>query len=62
MEQLKEDDLASGYLLFTIVSVKENIVVLGTAESAIEIKFFDGGYRYTAFVSAEAFSKAFESF
>jgi hypothetical protein len=62
MEQLKDDDFSSGDLLFTIVSNKENIVVLGTAEAAMEIKFFDGGYKYTAFVSADSLSEAFKNF
>ena len=60
--QLKGDDFSLENLLVTIVSKKENIVVLGTAEAAMEIKFFDGGYKYTAFVSADSLSKAFKSF
>jgi hypothetical protein len=62
MEHLKDDDFSSENLLFTIVNSKENIVVLGTVEVAIEIKFFDGGYKYTAFMSAEGLSDAFRSF
>jgi hypothetical protein len=58
MEQLKDDDFSSENLLFTIVNQKENIVVLGTAEYAMEIKFFDGGYKYTAFMSSDDLSKA----
>jgi hypothetical protein len=59
MEQLKDDDFSSENLLFTIVNQKENIVVLGTTEYAMEIKFFDGGYKYTAFMSADNLSEAF---
>ena len=62
LEELKDDDLSSIDLLFTIVSNKDNIVVFGTAESAAEIKFFDGGYKYTAFVSVDSLSNAFGSF
>ena len=62
MEQLKDGDFASDDLLFTIVSNKENVVVLGTAESAMEIKLFDGGYKYTVFISVDGLSKAFGSF
>jgi len=59
-EQLKDDDFSSEDLLFTIVSKKENIVVLGTTEYAMEIKFFDGGYKYTAFMSADGLLEAFK--
>jgi hypothetical protein len=59
MEQLKDDDFSSEDLLFTIVNQKDNIVVLGTTEYAMEIKFFDGGYKYTAFMSADSLSEAF---
>jgi len=60
MERLKDDDFLSKNLLVTIVSKKENIVVLGTADYAVEIKFFDGGYKYTMFMSADGLSKAFK--
>jgi hypothetical protein len=58
-EQIKNDDFSSDNLLFTIVNKKENIVVLGNTEAAVEISFFDGGYKYTAYVSADGLSKAF---
>ena len=61
-ELVKEDKFSSADLLFTIVGNKENVVVLGTNESAVEIKFFDGGYKYTAFVSVDSLSNAFGSF
>jgi len=60
MELLKDDDFSSENLLVTIVSKKENIVVIGTADYAMEIKFFDGGYKYTVFMSADGLSKAFK--
>ena len=60
LEQLKDDDFSSGNLLFTIVNEKENIIVLGTAEYALEIKFFDGGYRYLMFMAADGLSEAFK--
>jgi hypothetical protein len=53
MEQFKTDNFAFENLLFMIVNQKENIVVLGTDKYAIEIKFFDGGYKYTSFMSAD---------
>jgi len=62
IEQIKDDDFSSESLLFTIISNKENIVVLGNAEYAMEIKFFDGGYKYTGFVSADSLSGAFRRF
>ncbi|MCL2763540.1 MAG: hypothetical protein FWD36_10150 [Treponema sp.] len=60
VQQLKDDDLLSENLLFTIVSNKDNIIVLGTAEYAMEIKFFDGGYKYTGYISADGLSNAFK--
>jgi hypothetical protein len=59
MEQIKNGDLSSDNLLFTIVSNKENIVVFGDAEAAIEISFFEGGYKYTAYMSVDSLSNAF---
>ncbi|MBQ5646926.1 MAG: hypothetical protein IIV07_07665 [Treponema sp.] len=47
-------------LLFKIENKKENIVVLGDEESAIEISFFDGGYKYTVFSSIESLNRMFE--
>jgi len=58
--QLKDQDLFSGELLVSIVSKKENIVVIGTTEYAMEIKFFEGGYKYTVFMSADSLSKALQ--
>jgi len=60
MKQLKDEKLSFDNLLFKIVSKKENIVVLGTDEYAMEIKFFDSGYKYTMFISADSLSKAFK--
>ena len=60
MELLKDDDFSSENILFTIVSEKEKIIVLGNSEYAIEIKIFDGGYKYTAFMSADGLSEAFK--
>ena len=55
----EDNDFSSDDLLFTIVNNKEKIVVLGNAESAFEISFFDGGYKYTAYMSADGLSEAF---
>jgi hypothetical protein len=49
-------------LLFTIENKKENIVVLGDNEAALELAFFDGGYTYTLFASSDKLSKSLESF
>lgn len=46
-----DDFLEMDDLLFKIENKKENIVVLGDEEAAIEISFFDGGYKYTIFSS-----------
>jgi len=56
---LNDADFSMDNLLVTIESKKENIVVFGTDEYAMEIKFFDGGYKYTVFMSAESLSRAF---
>ena len=45
-------------LLFSIVNKKEKIVVLGDEETAVEIKFFDEGYNYKLFASAEEINRA----
>ena len=47
-------------LLFKIENKKENIVVFGDEESAIEISFFEGGYKYTVFSSIESLNRMFE--
>lgn len=47
-------------LLFKIENKKENIVVFGDEESAIEISFFDGVYKYTVFSSIESLNRMFE--
>jgi len=59
VEDIKNEDLSSDNLLFTIVNNKENIVVLGNAEAAMEISFFDGGYKYTMYMSADGLSEIF---
>ena len=48
-------------LLFKIENKKENIVVLGSKDTAIELSFFDGGYNYTLFSSAESINSAINS-
>lgn len=47
-------------LLFKIVNKKENIVVLGDEKAAIEITFFDGGYKYMLFSSMDELNKMFD--
>lgn len=46
-------------LLFKIESKKENVIVFGDKDAAIEISFFDGGYKYTIFSSMESLTKSF---
>lgn len=41
-------------LLFKIENKKENIVVLGDNNAAIELSFFDGGYKYTLYTSMDS--------
>ena len=47
-------------LLFKIENKKEQVVVLGNEEAAIEISFFDGGYKYTVFSSMESLNHMFD--
>lgn len=47
-------------LLFKIINKKEKIVVLGDKDGAIEISFFDGGYKYTIFTSMESLNHMFD--
>ena len=47
-------------LLFKIVNKKENLVVLGDEKAAIEISFFDGGYKYKLFSSMEELNNMFD--
>lgn len=48
------DDVDLDNLLFKIENKKEKLIVLGSSETAVELKFFDGGYKYTLFVEDEA--------
>jgi hypothetical protein len=59
-EQINNYNLFSDDLLFTIVNNTEKIVVLGSDKAAIEINFFDGGYKYTAYLSTDGLSDAFD--
>ena len=47
-------------LLFKIVNKKEKLVVLGDEKAAIEISFFDGGYKYKLFSSMEELNNMFD--
>jgi len=58
----ENEEFSMDNLLFTIVNKKENIVVLGNDEVAFEINFFEGGYKYTAYMSAKGLSDAFRRF
>ena len=55
-----EDAVDMDDLLFKIESKKENVIVLGDKDAAIEISFFDGGYKYTLFASTDSLSNAFK--
>lgn len=57
----KEKAVEMNDLLFKIENKKENIVVLGDKESAIELSFFDGGYKYTLFASTDSLSESMNS-
>ena len=61
IELLSEEDAVDmDDLLFKIESKKENVIVLGDKDAAIEISFFDGGYKYTLFASTDSLSNAFK--
>ena len=54
------DGVEKDDLLFKIENKKEKIVVLGDKNAAIEISFFDGGYKYTVFSSMESLNHMFD--
>lgn len=60
IELLAESGIKMENLLFNIENKKENIVVLGDKDGAIEISFFDGGYNYKLFASAESINDMFK--
>ena len=59
VEHIKDSDLSSDNLLFTIVNNKEKIVVLGNADAAMEISFFEGGYKYVLYMATDGLSEIF---
>ena len=54
------NDVEIDDLLFKIENKKEKIVVVGDKNAAIEISFFDGGYKYTVFSSMESLNHMFD--
>lgn len=54
-----EEIVKMNNLIFQIEDKERNIVVMGDKETAVEIAFFDGGYKYKVFVSADTLSEAF---
>lgn len=61
IELLRDEDAVDmDDLLFKIESKKENVIVLGDKDAAVEISFFDGGYKYTLFASTDSLSNAFK--
>ena len=55
-----EEVLEKDNLLFKIENKKDKIVVLGNEDAAIEIAFFDGGYKYTVYSSMESLNHMFD--
>lgn len=49
-------------LLFKIENKKENLVVFGNEDAAVEISFFDGGYNYKIYTSIDSVDQAMNSF
>ncbi len=61
IELFKENETVDmDSLLFKIENKKENLVVLGDEKSAIEIRFFEGGYKYRLFSSMEELNRMFK--
>lgn len=54
----KEKVVDMNNLNFKIENKKENIVVFGDEEAAVELCFFDGGYKYTLFASADGLAES----
>ena len=61
-EILTDDDevVKMDALLFKIENKKDQLVVLGDKDSAVELSFFDGGYKFTVFASMDSFDNMFE--
>ncbi|WP_296014583.1 hypothetical protein [uncultured Treponema sp.] len=60
LELLKEENIDLDDLLFKIVNKKDKIIVLGDEEAAIEITFFEGGYKFKLFGSMDSLNEAFK--
>ena len=60
LELLKEENIDLDDLLFKIVNKKDKIIVLGNEEAAIEITFFEGGYKFKLFGSMDSLNEAFK--
>mgnify|MGYP006916056705 CR=1 FL=1 len=56
-----EEVVEKDNLLFKIENKKDKIVVLGNEDAAIEIAFFDGGYKYTVYSSMDKVYSSMES-
>lgn len=57
-----DDFLDTEDLLFRIVGKKENKIVIGDESTAMEISFFEGGYEYEIYSSADELEKSFSDF
>ncbi len=57
---VNEEVVKTDNLLFKIESKKDNIIVLGDEDAAVEIVFFDGGYEYTVFSSMDSLNHMFD--
>ena len=60
LELLKAENIDLDDLLFKIVNKKDKIIVLGDEEAAIEITFFEGGYKFKLFGSMDSLNEAFK--
>ncbi len=58
---LNESGIDTTNLLFKIENKKDHLVVLGDKEVAVELSFFDGGYKYKLFASSDSMNNAFSN-
>ncbi len=54
------EDITLDDLTFKIENKKEEIVVFGDNKAAVELSFFDGGYKYKLFTTAETLNNMFD--
>lgn len=58
---LFEKDIEMDDLLFKIENKKDNVVVFGSKEAAVELSFFEGGFKFKFFASMDELNNMFKT-